>query len=80
MALLCCVVAAPSSSCVEAARWFLAIRWFLGIEEPLNETETAKQQRELQREQRREYVQPWAGLQQLDGEDNGQGWRGTQME
>ena len=73
-ALLCRVVAAPSSSCVVAARWFL------GIEEPLNETETATQQRELQREQRREYVQSRAGLQQLDGEDNGQGWRGTQME
>ena len=49
MALLCGVVAVPSSSCVAAARWFL------GIEEPLNETET---ERELQTEQRREYVQP----------------------
>ena len=38
------------------------------------------QQRELQREQRREYVQPWAELPQLDGEDNGQGWRVAQME
>ena len=36
MALLCRVVAAPSSSCVAAARWFL------GIEEPLNETETER--------------------------------------
>ena len=71
MALLCCVVAAPSSSCVEAARWFLAIRWFLGIEEPLNETET---ERELQTEKRREHLQSWAGLPQLGGEDNGQGW------
>ena len=58
MALLCRVVAAPSSSCVAAARWFL------GIEEPLNDTET---ERELQTEQRR-------GLPQLGGEDNGQGW------
>ena len=74
MALLCCVVAAQSSSCLVAARWFL------GIEEPLNETETATQQRELQREQRREYVQSWAGLSQLDGEDNGQGWRAARME
>ena len=49
MALLCRVVAASSSSCVAVARWFL------GIEEPLNETET---ERELQTEQRREYVQP----------------------
>ena len=65
MALLCRVVAAPSSSCVEAARWFLA------IEEPLNETET---ERELQTEQRREHLQSWAGLPQLGGEDNGQGW------
>ena len=73
-ALLGRVVPAPSSSCVVAARWFL------GIEEPLNETETATQQRELRREQRREYVQPWAGLPQLDGEDNGQGWRVAQME
>ena len=71
MALLCRVVAAPSSSCVEAARWFLAIRWFLGIEEPLNETET---ERELQTEQRREHLQSRAGLPQLGGEDNGQGW------
>ena len=71
MALLCRVVAAPSSS-----SWVVARR-FLGIEEPLNETETAKQQRALQREQRREYLQPWAGLTQLDGEDNGQGWRGA---
>ena len=46
MALLCRVVAAPSSFCVEAARWFLAIK------EPLNETET---ERELQTEQRREH-------------------------
>ena len=74
MALLCRVVAAPSSSCLVAARWFLL------NEESLNETEIATQQRELQMEQRRECVQPWAGLQQLDGEDNGQGWRGTQME
>ena len=74
MALLCRVVAAPSSSCLVAARWFL------GIEEPLNETETATQQRELQREQRRECVQPWAGLPPLDGADNGQGWRVEQME
>ena len=73
MALLCRVVAAPSSSCLVAARWFL------GSEEPLNETETATQQRELQREQRRECVQPWAGLQQL-GAYNGQGWRVEQME
>ena len=73
MALLCRVVAAPSSSCLVAARWLL------GIEEPLNETETATQQRELQREQLRECVQLWAGLQQL-GADNGQGWRGEQME
>ena len=65
MALLCRVVAAPSSSCVAAARWFL------GIEEPLNETET---ERELQTEQRREHLQSWSGLPQLGGEDNGQGW------
>ena len=52
----------------------------LGIEGPLNETETTLQQRELQREQRREYVQSWAGLQQLGGEDNGQEWRVAQME
>ena len=65
MALLCRVVAVPSSSCVEAARWFLA------IEEPLNETET---ERELQTEQRREHLQSWARLPQLGGEDNGQGW------
>ena len=65
MALLCRVVAAPSSSCVAAARWFL------GIEEPLNETET---ERELQTEKRREHLQSWAGLPQLGGEDNGQGW------
>ena len=65
MALLCRVVAVPSSSCVAAARWFL------GIEEPLNETET---ERELQTEQRREHLQSWAGLPQLGGEDNGQGW------
>ena len=62
MALLCLVLAAPSSSCVAAARWFL------GIEEPLNETET---ERELQTEQRREHLQSWAGLPQLGGEDNG---------
>ena len=74
MALLCRVVAAPSSSCVVAARWFL------GIEEPLNKTENVTQQRELQREQSLEYVQPWAGLPQLGGEDNGQGWCGAQME
>ena len=70
MALSCRVVAAPSSSCV------VAVRWFLGIEEPLNETETTmqqRQQRELQREQRREYVQSWAGLPQLGGEDNALG-------
>ena len=73
MALLCRVMAAPSSSCL------VAVRWFPGIEEPLNETETATQQRALQREQRREYVQPWAGLQQL-GADDGQGWRVAQME
>ena len=72
MALLCRVVAVPSSSCLVAARWFL------GIEEPLNETETATQQRALQREQRRAYVQPWAGMQQL-GANNGQGWRVAQM-
>ena len=71
MALLCRVVAAPSSSCVEAAQWFLAVRWFLGIEEPLNETET---ERELQTEQRREHLQSRAGLPQLGSEDNGQGW------
>ena len=65
MARLCRVVAAPSSSCVAAARWFL------GIEEPLNETET---DRELQREQRREHPQSWAGLPQLGGEDNEKGW------
>ena len=65
MALLCRVVAVPSSSCVAAARWFLA------IEEPLNETET---ERELQTEQRREHLHSWAGLPQLGGEDNGQGW------
>ena len=65
MALLCRVVAAPSSSCVAAARWSL------GIEEPLNETET---ERELQTEKRREHLQSWAGLPQLGGEDNGQGW------
>ena len=64
MALLCRVVAVPSSSCVAAARWFL------GIEKPLNETET---ERELQREQRREHVQSWAGLPPLGGGDNGQG-------
>ena len=52
----------------------------LGIEEPLNETETTMQKRELQREQRREYVQPWAGLQQLGGADNGKVWRVAQME
>ena len=54
----------------------------LGIdrEEPLNETETTMQQRELPREQRREYVQPWAGLQQLGGADNGKVWRFAQME
>ena len=65
MALLCRVMAALSSSCVAAARWFL------GIEEPLNETET---ERELQTEQRREHLQSWAGLPQLGGEDNGQKW------
>ena len=65
MAILCRVVAAPSSSCVAAARWFL------GIEEPLNETET---ERKLQTEKRREHLQSWAGLPQLGGEDNGQGW------
>ena len=70
MALLCRVVAASSSSCVAAARWFL------GIEEPLNETET---ERELQTEQRREYVQPWAGLTQLV-KDDVQGWCVAQME
>ena len=74
MALLCRVVPAPSSSCVTAARWYP------GIGGPLNETEIAMQQRELQREQRRECVQPWAGLPQLDGEDNGQGRRVEQME
>ena len=58
MALLCGVVAVPSSSCVAAARWFL------GVEEPLNETET---ERELQTEQRREHLQSWAGLPQLGG-------------
>ena len=47
MALLCRVVAVQSSSCVAAARWFLA------IEEPLNETES---ERELQTEQRREHL------------------------
>ena len=73
MALLCRVVAAPSSSCLVAARWLL------GIEEPLNETETATQQRELQREQRRQCVQPWAGLLQL-GAYNGLGSRVEQME
>ena len=73
MALSCRVVAAPSSSCVVAARWFL------GIEEPLNETEITIQQRELQREQRREYVQSWNGLPQLVGADNGQGWCVAQM-
>ena len=73
MALLCRAVPAPSSSCVAAARWSP------GIGGPLNETEIAMQQRELQREQRRECVQPWAGLLQL-GADNGQGWRGAQME
>lgn len=56
MALLCLVVAAPSPSCMAAGRWFL------GIEEPLNETET---ERELQTEQRREHLQSWAGLPQL---------------
>ena len=61
MALLCRVTAAPSSSCLVAARWFL------GIEEPLNESETATQQRELQREQRREHVQSWDGLPPLGG-------------
>ena len=65
MALLCRVVAAPSSSCVAAARWFL------GIEEPLNETETG---RKLQTEKRREHLHSWAGLPQLGGEDNEQGW------
>ena len=65
MALLCRVVAVLSSSCVAAARWFLA------IEEPLNETET---ERELQTEQRREHLHSWAGLPQLGGENNGQGW------
>ena len=65
MALLCRVVAVPSSSCVAAARWFLV------IEEPLNETET---ERGLQTEQRREHLHSWAGLPQLGGEDNGQGW------
>ena len=65
MALLCRVVAAPSSSCVAAARWFL------GIKEPLNETET---ERKLQTEKRREHLQSRAGLPQLGGEDNGQGW------
>lgn len=65
MVLLCRVVAAPSSSCVEAARWFLA------IEEPLNEPET---ERELQTEKRREHLQSWAGLPQVGGEDNGQAW------
>ena len=65
MALLYRVVAAPSSSCVAASRWFL------GIEEPLNETET---ERKLQTEKRRENLQSWAGLPQLGGEDNGQGW------
>ena len=65
MALLCRVVVAPSFSCVEAARWFLA------IEEPLNETET---ERELQTEQQREHLQSWAGLPQLGGEDSGHGW------
>ena len=73
MALLCRVVAAPSSSCVAAARWYP------GIGGPLNETEIAMQQRELQREQRRECEQSWVGLQQL-GADNGQGWRVAQME
>ena len=46
-------------------------RWFLGIEEPLNETET---EGELYTEQRREHLQSWAGLPQLGGENNGQGW------
>ena len=67
MALLRRVVSASWSSCVVAPRWFLL------NEEPLNETEIATQQRKLQREQRRECVQPWAGLTQLDGEDNGRG-------
>ena len=71
MVLSCRVVAAPSSSCVVAARWFL------GIEEPLNETETKMQQRELQREQWREYVQSWNGLPQLGGEDNAWGRDGV---
>ena len=74
MALLCRVVAVPSSSCVVAARWFL------GIGGPLNETETVMQQRALQREQRRACVQSWAGLPELGGVDNGQGWGVVQME
>ena len=74
MALLCRGVAASSSSCLVAAIWFLL------NEGPLNETETATQQRELQTEQWRECVQPLAGLPQLDGENNEQGWRVAQME
>ena len=56
MALLCRVVAVPSSSCVAAARWFL------GIEKPLNETET---ERELQREQRRDMYSHGLGCHHL---------------